>query len=50
VACLETSKYNCYVNLIVIVNYIVHKDASLNLNVVVNQGNWIIKERKDNDV
>ena len=49
-ACLESSNLNCYIEEELIATYQMQPDTSLNSNIMVNQGNWIIEEEgKENE-
>lgn len=43
-ACLESIKINCYIEEELIATYVMAPDTSLNSNIMINQGNWIIEE------
>ena len=44
IACLESDNLNCYIEEELIATYVMLPDTSLNSNVMVNQGNWNVKE------
>ena len=46
-ACVESIRLNCFIEDEVIVSYMMAPDTSLNSNIMVNPGNWIIEEVKD---
>lgn len=48
-AALESVRINCYVNEEIVANYQMLPDTSLNLNVYVNQGNWVVEESGKNN-
>lgn len=46
-AALESINMNCYINEEIIASYVMMPDTSLNSNVSVNQGNWIVEESEE---
>lgn len=46
-ACLESIKINCYIEEELIATYVMAPDTSLNSNIMINQGNWIIEESEE---
>lgn len=43
-ACVESSNANCYIEEELVATYMMLPDTSLNTNIMVNPGNWIIEE------
>ena len=43
-AALESSKLNCYIEEEIIATYTMLQDTSLNSNIMMNQGDWVVKE------
>lgn len=46
-AALESVKLNCFINEEIVATYMMMPDTSLNSNISVNQGNWIVKESEE---
>lgn len=46
-ACLESCKLNCYIEEELNATYMMAPDTSLNSNIMINQGNWIIEESEE---
>lgn len=46
-ACLESNNMNCYIEEELTATYVMLPDTSLNSNVMMNQGNWIIEEESN---
>ena len=46
-ACVESSNANCYIEEELVATYMMLPDTSLNTNIMVNPGNWIIEEGRD---
>ena len=49
IASLESSKMNCYLNEELTATYVMLPDTSLNTNITVNQGDWIVEESGENN-
>ena len=47
-ACLESYYLNCYIEEELTATYVMLPDTSLNSNIMMNQGNWVIEEEKNN--
>lgn len=43
-AALESVNMNCYINEEIVASYMMMPDTSLNSNISVNQGNWVVEE------
>lgn len=48
-ACLESIKMNCYIEEELIATYMMAPDTSLNSNIMINQGNWVIEESEESN-
>ena len=46
-SCLESCYLNCHIEEEVTATYVMLPDTSLNSNIMMNQGNWIIEEEKN---
>ena len=46
-ACVESSNVNCYIEEELVATYMMLPDTSLNTNIMINPGNWIIEEGRD---
>lgn len=46
-ACLESNRINCYIEEELIATYSMSPDTSLNSNIMIKQGNWIVEESED---
>lgn len=46
-ACLESNRINCYIEEELIATYSMAPDTSLNSNIMIKQGNWIVEESED---
>lgn len=46
-ACLESCKMNCFIEEELVATYMMAPDTSLNSNIMINQGNWIIEESEE---
>ncbi len=49
VACLESLQLNCYVEEELVATYMMLPDTTLNNNLIINQGNWIIEGGKSDE-
>ncbi len=46
-ATLESTRMNCFINETIMATYAMSPDTSLNLNISVNQGDWVVEESEE---